>query len=98
MAVETSSGARLFEAHIERFNAAVRSGDFGPMVAAFNEDARLVFEGVPVGPFEGRAAIDAAYRGMPPDDEIDVLSIDEPDASTVVARYAWRATGAAASC
>jgi cysteine desulfurase/selenocysteine lyase len=94
MAVETSSGARLFDAHIERFNAAVRSGDFGPMVAAFSEDARLVFEGVPVGPFEGRAAIDAAYRGMPPDDEIDVLSIDEPDASTVVARYAWRATGA----
>ena len=27
MAIETSSGARLIEAHVERFNAGVRSGD-----------------------------------------------------------------------
>ena len=71
MAIETSSGTRLFEAHVERFNAGVRSGDFGPMVAGFSDDARLVFEGIPVGPFEGRDAIDAAYREQPPDDEID---------------------------
>ena len=94
MAIETSSGARLIEAHVERFNAGVRSGDFGPMVSAFSDDARLDFEGVPAGPFEGRAAIDAAYRQMPPDDEIDVISVDEPDEETVVARYAWKATGA----
>jgi cysteine desulfurase / selenocysteine lyase len=94
VAIETSSGSRLIEAHVERFNAGVRSGDFGPMVSAFSDDARLVFEGVPAGPFEGRAAIDAAYRQMPPDDEIDVVSIDEPDEGTVVARYAWKATGA----
>ena len=83
VAIETSSGARLFEAHVERFNAGVRSGDFGPMVAAFSHDARLVFEGVPAGPFEGRAAIDTAYRQMPPDDEIDVISVDELDEATV---------------
>ena len=94
VAIETSSGARLFEAHVERFNAGVRSGDFGPMVAAFSDDARLVFEGVPAGPFEGRAAIDTAYRQMPPDDEIDVISVDESDEATVVARWAWKATGA----
>jgi cysteine desulfurase/selenocysteine lyase len=94
MAIETSSGARLFEAHVERFNTGVRSGDFGPMVSAFSDDARLDFEGVPAGPFEGRAAIDAAYRQMPPDDEIEVISVDEPDDRTVVARYAWKATGA----
>jgi cysteine desulfurase/selenocysteine lyase len=94
VAIETSSGASLLEAHVERFNAGVRSGDFGPMVRAFSHDARLAFEGVPAGPFEGRAAIDAAYRQMPPDDEIDVLSVDEPDAETVVARYAWKATRA----
>ena len=94
MAIETSSGARLFEAHVERFNAGVRSGDFGPMVAAFSDDARLVFEGVPAGPFEGRAAIDTAYRQMPPDDEIDIISVDESDEATVVARWAWKATRA----
>ncbi len=93
VAIETSSGARLFEAHVERFNAGVRSGDFGPMVAALRDDARLEFVGIPVGPFEGRPAIDSAYRDMPPDDEIAILSIAEPDGSTVVGRYAWKATG-----
>ena len=45
-----------------------------------------MFVGVPAGPFEGRAAIDTAYRQMPPDDEIDVISVDESDEATVVAR------------
>ena len=47
----------MLEEHVERFNAGVRSGDFGPMVAAFAEDAELVFEGYPVGPFSGRDAV-----------------------------------------
>jgi cysteine desulfurase/selenocysteine lyase len=93
MAVETSTGERLFAAHVERFNAGVRARDFGEMVRHFADDATLEFVGIPVGPFEGRDAIDAAYREQPPDDEIDVLSTDEPDASTVVGRYAWRGTG-----
>jgi steroid Delta-isomerase len=59
----------------------VRSGDFGPMVAAFSEDAELVFEGIPVGPFSGREAIAAAYREQPPDDEIVLLDGD--------GTYAW---------
>lgn len=63
----------LLEEHVERFNAGVRSGDFGPMVAAFAEDAELAFEGIPVGPFVGRAAIAAAYAAQPPDDEIVLL-------------------------
>ena len=46
------------------------------------------FEGVPVGPFVGRDAIDAAYREQPPDDEIEILSSEERD-GMVVARYAW---------
>jgi len=50
----------LLEQHVERFNEGVRSGDFTSMVAAFAEDAELHFEGVPVGPFVGRDAIDAA--------------------------------------
>ena len=59
--------------HVERFNAGVRSGDFGPMVAAFAEDAELVFEGIPVGPFVGREAIGEAYSEQPPDDQIVLL-------------------------
>ena len=71
----------LLEEHVERFNAGVRSGDFGPMVAAFAEDAELVFEGIPVGPFAGREAIGEAYAAQPPDDEIVLLDDD--------GTYAW---------
>src|SRR5215211_2973384 len=90
MAIQTTTGAQLFAEHVERFNEGVRSGDFGRMVSHFSDDARLVFEGIPVGPFEGREAVAAAYRDQPPDDEIDVLSVIEPDETTVVGRYAWR--------
>jgi steroid Delta-isomerase len=78
----------LLEQHVARFNEGVRSGDFTPMLAAFAEDAELHFEGVPVGPFVGRDAIDAAYREQPPDDEIEILGSEERD-GVVVARYAW---------
>jgi steroid Delta-isomerase len=67
--------------HVERFNAGVRSGDFGPMVSAFSEDAELVFEGIPVGPFSGRDAIGEAYASQPPNDEIVLLDGD--------GTYAW---------
>jgi steroid delta-isomerase len=69
------------EEHVERFNDGVRTGDFGSMVATFAEDAELVFEGVPAGPFVGREAIAAAYRERPPDDEIILLD--------ATGRYAW---------
>jgi steroid Delta-isomerase len=78
----------LLEEHVERFNQGVRSGDFAPMVAAFAADAELHFEGVPVGPFIGRDAIDAAYREQPPDDEVEILGAEVRD-GVVVARYAW---------
>jgi steroid delta-isomerase len=51
------------------------------MVAAFAEDAELVFEGIPVGPFAGRDAIGEAYAAQPPDDEIVLLDGD--------GTYAW---------
>jgi steroid Delta-isomerase len=75
--------------HVERFNEGVRTGDFGPMLAGFDRDAEMVFEGVPVGPFHGREAIGEAYRSRPPDDEIVVLDTVVEDGS-VVAGYAWR--------
>jgi steroid Delta-isomerase len=51
------------------------------MVSFFAEDAELVFEQIPVGPFVGRDAIAAAYREQPPDDEIVLLDDD--------GTYAW---------
>ena len=36
----------LLEAHVERFNEAVRSGDYEPMLATFAPDAEMAFEGV----------------------------------------------------
>ena len=83
----------LVERHIELFNQGVRSGDFGPMLASFTDDAELVFEGVPAGPFHGKDTIAAAYSSNPPDDEVDVLSSEEAEDGTIVARYAWRAAG-----
>ena len=70
----------LLRDHVERFNHGIRTGDWRPMLAHFADDAELVFEGVPVGPFRGRKTIEAAYRERPPDDEIELL----PDGG-----YAW---------
>ena len=79
----------VLDEHVARFNAGVRSGDFGPMLEPFAADAEMVFEGVPVGPFVGRDAIAQAYREQPPDDELDVLDIRH-DGHTFIAGYAWR--------
>ncbi len=83
------TGLELLEAHVERFNAGVRSGDFGPMLDLFTADASLEFQGVAVGPFHGRDAIAEAYRDRPPDDEIDVLEAWQRE-DLVFALYAWR--------
>ena len=79
----------LLDEHVRRFNAAVRSGDFAPMLENFADDATMMFEGIPVGPFAGRDAIAEAYREQPPDDELDVLDVRR-DGDTIVAGYAWR--------
>jgi glyoxylase I family protein len=80
-----------FFRHLERFNAGVRSGDFGPMIEQFTDGAELVFEGVAAGPFVGKAAIEEAYTTQPPDDE--VLLLDQPVLidSTVRVPYGWHA-------
>jgi hypothetical protein len=82
------TGPELLEEHVRRFNDAVGSGDFHPMLELFSEDAVLEFRGVPVGPFHGREAIAEAYAAQPPDDQIEVLEIEEDDAE-IRARYAW---------
>jgi RimJ/RimL family protein N-acetyltransferase len=74
--------------YVARHNQSVRTEDWEALGECFAEDARLEFEGVPVGPFEGRDAIVAAYRERPPDDEVRILSADERPGG-VEARYAW---------
>jgi len=78
--------------HVRRFNEAIQSGEFAPLVELFADDAELAFVGVPAGPFVGRDAIAAAYASQPPDDGLDVLSVVEED-GTVVERFAWRRGG-----
>jgi steroid delta-isomerase len=80
----------LVERHVALFNHGVESGDFAPMLGHFEDDATLIFRGIPVGPFHGKAAIAAAYKTQPPTDQIDVLRIGM-DGDTIVADYAWRA-------
>jgi steroid delta-isomerase len=82
--------SELLREHVERFNAGIRTGDWGPMLEGFADDAEMEFRGIPVGPFTGRGAIAAAYREQPPDDEMRVLEERERD-ERVEARYAWLA-------
>lgn len=87
----TDSLVALLEAHVARFNDAVVSGDFTTMIAGFTPDGELVFEGVPVGPFVGRPAIEEAYAHQPPDDEVRLLGAPRVDGATIESDYAWAA-------
>ena len=59
------------------------------MVAHFTEDATMSFEGVPVGPFQGREAIADAYAARPPDDQLFLLEVLDKDADSIEVSYAW---------
>jgi len=75
------------EAHVSSFNRAVQSGDYTEMLSRFADDAELVFEGVPAGPFRGRDAIARAYAEQPPDDTITLLEV--LGGNPAIARYSW---------
>ena len=81
---------QLLNQHVDRFNRAVRSGEWDEMTAYFADDAELRFEGIPVGPFDGRDAITQAYREQPPDDEV-LLFDGEQVGDEAIAGYAWAA-------
>ncbi len=87
----------FLERHVETFNAAVRAGDFAPLVELFADDATLEFDGVPVGPFHGRDAIAAAYAAQPPSDTMTVLDVRVEDDGTVVEPFSWATDGGARS-
>ncbi|GLZ00596.1 nuclear transport factor 2 family protein [Actinoplanes sp. NBRC 103695] len=85
----TEAAAR---AHIDRFNAAVLSGDWSELVATLHPDAVMAFDGPPVGPFAGRDAIAEAYAANPPDDTMRVLAV-RVDGGTEVVAFAWSRGG-----
>jgi steroid Delta-isomerase len=78
--------------HLERFNAAVRSGDFGPFVETFAPDAVMRFIGAPAGPYRGRNEIAEAYAERPPTDTMTLRAV-ETDGDTDVVRFVWTAGG-----
>ena len=85
-----SMSRQLLNEHVDRFNHAVRTGEWDQMTSHFTDDAELRFAGVPVGPFEGRETIARAYREQPPDDEVRLLDSDQVGDETI-AGYAWAA-------
>jgi RimJ/RimL family protein N-acetyltransferase len=87
--VDLPADVRLLHGHVLRFNEAVRTGEWAPMLELFADDAELAFAGVPAGPFQGRDGIAAAYAAQPPDDEVTTLRV-EPGGEEVTALYAWR--------
>jgi steroid delta-isomerase len=81
-------------AHVDSFNAAVTSGDWTGFTARFHPDAVMTFEGPPVGPFIGRDAITAGYATAPPDDTLEICSVQSgPDAELVRFRWSRGGTG-----
>lgn len=79
----------LLAAHVTRFNEAVSSGDFSEMVRWLAPEAEMLFEGVPVGPFQGQAAIAAAYASRPPDDEMRLLDVVSSTPDSIDVAFAW---------
>jgi RimJ/RimL family protein N-acetyltransferase len=78
----------LLHDYVMVHNECVRTGDWEPLSDWFTEDAELSFVGVPVGPFNGRAAVAAAYDAQPPDDEVVIFGTEE-NGEEIVARYGW---------
>jgi hypothetical protein len=70
--------------HSRLFNEAVRSGSWDAFTATFTPDAVMRFEGVPVGPYEGRGAIAAFYAAS----TMTVASVASAG-NTDVVRFTW---------
>ncbi|MEV6634570.1 nuclear transport factor 2 family protein [Actinoplanes sp. NPDC051470] len=79
-------------AHIDRFNAAVLTGDWAELVATLHPDATMTFVGPPVGPFHGRDAIASAYAENPPDDTMRPREVTATGATEVVT-FEWTRGG-----
>ena len=86
---ETSLRAlELLVRHVRAVNATSRGEGAADLSAGITDDCVMRFEGIAVGPFEGRDAVVAAYTDSPPGSEILVLDTSlGPDG--IAATYAW---------
>jgi hypothetical protein len=82
----------LLQRHVEQYNHGIDTGDWGPMLDAFEADAEMHVHGSQHEQYNGRAAIADAYAKRPPGDHIDVISSEERDGG-IVARYRLRKGG-----
>jgi hypothetical protein len=83
----------LLERHVELFNEAVRTGDYGPYLDTFAESAVMRFDDIPMGPFVGREAIREAYETQPPSDTIALIAMENIGPDGVQATFEWDAGG-----
>jgi steroid delta-isomerase len=83
----------LLERHVELFNEAVGTGNYGPFLETFADNAVMSFDYVPAGPFHGRAAIAEAYATRPPDDTMALIDMQEVGHDAVNASFEWDAGG-----
>lgn len=81
--------------HVDAFNLAVTTGDWETFAERFALDAMMRFVGVPVGPFEGRAAIAAAYRESPP---AETMTLVEDGGERARFRWSGGGTGSMELC
>jgi hypothetical protein len=86
----TTSAEQALADHVEALNSGVAGNGFDRLAAGLTDGCVMRFDGIPVGPFEGRQAVLEAYRTNPPDDGIVVLAA-EYDERRAVATYAWAA-------
>jgi len=80
---------RAVDEHAALFNASVTAGEWSVFVATFAPDAVMRFVNVPVGPYEGRAAIAAAYASRPPDDTMTIVDIEAVEDDSARVRFSW---------
>jgi hypothetical protein len=83
-----SGGLQVLARHVAAVNSTVNGWGVHKLTSDLAPDCTMLFEGIPVGPFEGREAIAEAYRTNPPDDTIEVLEATFKPAR-VEATYAW---------
>jgi steroid Delta-isomerase len=74
--------------HESLFNHGVRTGDFGPWLATFHDDAVATFTGLPIGPLHGRDAIAKTYTEHPPSSPMRVLE-STVEGERAAARFVW---------
>ena len=83
----------LLETHVELFNEAVRTGDYGPFLSTFADNAVMRFDDAPVGPFRGKVEITQAYATQPPSDTMALIDMEEFGTEAVRASFEWDAGG-----